>query len=52
MPLFGVRYRSKRIGKGRYVRLAFRNGKVVEAVVKSYKRRSKRMAKKKKHKKK
>ena len=36
MPLRGVRYRSKRISKTKYLRLAFRGNTVVESVVKRY----------------
>ena len=33
MPIKGARYRFKRVSKGKAVRLAFKNNKVVEAVV-------------------
>lgn len=40
MPLGkGVRFRAKRLDKGHYLRLAFRDGDVLEVVKKKYKRR-------------
>jgi hypothetical protein len=42
MPLgAGVKFRSKRINRTHYIRLAYRGNKVVEAVLKKYKRRRK-----------